>query len=169
MRSRLLSALLLVSACPCHAGDILISKAERTLHFSDDGHVRIFPIALGLSPVGAKRLRGDHKTPEGEYFVTHKNARSRFFLSIGVSYPNAQDAKAGLRAGVISESELASIQSANGRHRLPPQNTRLGGNIFIHGGGTDYDWTWGCIALADSDMLFLFQNVNVGDRVRIVE
>jgi murein L,D-transpeptidase YafK len=169
MRSILLCALLFAVAGHSDAAEILISKSARTLRFSDGGTVRTFAIALGSSPVGTKTRRGDHRTPEGHYFVTHRNPRSRFFLSIGISYPNTNDADAGLRAGVISKSEHASIADANAKHRLPPQNTKLGGDLFIHGGGTGYDWTWGCVALDDDDMLFLFRNVKAGDSVEIVE
>ena len=44
----------------------------------------------------------------------------------------------------------------------PPQNTRLGGDIFIHGGGTGKllglirDWTLGCVALENENIKELF-------------
>jgi len=34
--------------------------------------------------------------------------------------------------------------------RAPLQNTRLSGEILIHGNGWKNDWTWGCVALEDS-------------------
>ncbi len=34
----------------------------------------------------------------------------------------------------------------------PPQQTLLGGEILIHGGGSATDWTLGCIAMENTDI-----------------
>jgi murein L,D-transpeptidase YafK len=150
------------------AAEITISKAKRSLVYQGDGISRSFRIALGSSPVGRKTMQGDRKTPEGVYFVAHKNPHSQFYLSLAISYPNADDAKAGMDAHRLSKKELDAITAAARRHVLPPQNTALGGDIFIHGRGSQSDWTWGCVALDDHDMEFLFQHVRVGDKVTIL-
>jgi L,D-peptidoglycan transpeptidase YkuD (ErfK/YbiS/YcfS/YnhG family) len=36
--------------------------------------------------------------------------------------------------------------------KTPPQNTKLGGDIYIHGNGAGSDWTWGCVALENEDI-----------------
>ena len=151
------------------AADITISKAKRTLLYQDQGASRTFRIALGSSPTGAKSAQGDRKTPEGIYFVTHKNAKSQFYLSLGLSYPNLQDAQIGLNSRRISQTDFAAIEKAINKHVLPPQGTPLGGDIFIHGGGTQSDWTWGCIALSNADLEFLFKHVQIGDKVTILK
>jgi len=51
---------------------------------------------------------------------------------------------------------------------MPPQNTKLGGEIYIHGGGAGTDWTQGCVALADDDIKELFDSIPVGTTVRIL-
>src|SRR5882757_9917600 len=79
--------------------ELIVSKAKRSLEYQDDGALRQFPIGLGSSPVGAKTRQGDRRTPEGVYFITHKNSKSQFYLSLGISYPNLDDARAGLHAG----------------------------------------------------------------------
>jgi murein L,D-transpeptidase YafK len=99
-----------------------------------------YKVALGLSPLGPKERERDFKTPEGRYFLGRRNTRSDFFLSIQVSYPNREDA---LRAR---------------KNHWPP-----GGSIMIHGlPNTPHhpaayyasnDWTDGCIALSNSDMV----------------
>ena len=53
------------------------------------------------------------------------------------------------------------------RKRAPLQNTRMGGEIFIHGNGSHSDWTWGCVALDDRDIRELFDTVPVGTPVTI--
>ncbi len=59
-------------------------------------------------------------------------------------------------------------------HRIPPQNTPLGGQLGIHGlGRGDLDiqrtinWTNGCVALTNHDIRRLGQWVHVGTRVII--
>jgi len=37
----------------------------------------------------------------------------------------------------------------------------LGGDIYVHGNGTQSDWTWGCVALENEQMSELFQAVQV--------
>ena len=49
----------------------------------------------------------------------------------------------------------------------PPQNTLLGGDIYIHGRGAGSDWTWGCVALDDKDIRELFDVVPIGTPVKI--
>jgi murein L,D-transpeptidase YafK len=159
--------ILLLTGSSGIAAELTVSKAERRIEFKGDGMTRRFPIGLGTTPVGPKSRQGDRKTPEGSYVITHKNSNSQFYLSLGISYPNLDDAQAGLRAGLLSKGEYARIEAANKRGVLPPQNTRLGGDIFIHGNGAQSDWTWGCIALNDVDMKFLFDHVKVGDRITI--
>jgi murein L,D-transpeptidase YafK len=171
-RLRILATLLLLTSpgvMDASAAEITISKAKRTLSFQEQGMTRNFKIALGLSPVGAKSARGDRKTPEGIYFVTHKNPASKFHLSLGLNYPNPHDAAVGLKSRKISHADYLAIEKAHQSKAHPPQATPLGGDIYIHGGGTQTDWTWGCIALSNKDVEFLFQHVQIGDKVTILE
>src|SRR5262245_28454700 len=62
---------------------ILIKKAERKLYLyvTNGGQEKLaktYRIALGSSPTGEKRRQGDGATPEGDYYITHKNPSSRF-------------------------------------------------------------------------------------------
>lgn len=152
---------------------LLIKKAERKLYVYRvaEGQSKLFKtytIALGPKPTGHKQQQGDGATPEGEYYLTHKNAKSNFYLSLGVSYPNALDAAAGLKAGLITKAQHDAIVSAIRVQGKPPQNTRLGGDIFIHGGGVGNDWTLGCVALTNEDIKELFDLLPVKSPVRIV-
>lgn len=88
--------------------------------------------------------QGDRRTPEGEFYIFTKNDKSAFYLSLGVSYPNIEDAERGLRDGMITRGQHDAIVRATRNKRTPPQNTRLGGTIYIHGNGASSDWTWGC-------------------------
>lgn len=158
---------------------ILVKKAERKLYLyrvenGKEKLVKSYQIALGNNPTGTKRKQGDGATPEGDYYITHKNARSRFYLSLGVSYPNIADADEGLKSGLITQAQHQAITSAIRNKTKPPQNTRLGGDIFIHGGGTGKllnlirDWTLGCVALENDEIKELFDLIPVKAPVRIV-
>ena len=123
------------------ADRVLVRKTERRLYLMRGTDVlRAYRIALGLSPGGAKERAGDFRTPEGSYRLTRRNTRSDFFLSIQVSYPNEQDSQRARRNG-----------------------WQPGGSIMIHGlpndprHAPDYyatrDWTDGCIAVTNADMV----------------
>ena len=49
----------------------------------------------------------------------------------------------------------------------PPWDTKLGGEVFVHGRGAKSDWTLGCIALDDSDIEELYRLVPVGTPITI--
>ena len=120
---------------------VIIEKGERKLHLVRDGEpFKTFEIALGMRPEGHKEQEGDSKTPEGRYLLDARNPNSDYFLSIHVSYPNSADRQMAARLGVDP-----------------------GGAIMIHGqpneptrSETYYrtrDWTDGCIAVSNSDMI----------------
>jgi lipoprotein-anchoring transpeptidase ErfK/SrfK len=147
---------------------IVVEKGARRLTLYSNGErVRVFTVALGFEPSGDKVRQGDGRTPEGEFYVCMKNDKSKFYLSLGLSYPNAEDAERGLRDGIINRAQHKQIVNAVERGAKPPWNTALGGEIFIHGGGTASDWTWGCVALANEHIKELFDAVPLGTHVRI--
>ncbi|PYT01692.1 MAG: hypothetical protein DMF63_02275 [Acidobacteria bacterium] len=148
---------------------IIIRKQNRTLEVYDgDVLIKTFPLVLGFAPVGSKQIEGDGKTPEGEFYVFTKNAQSKFHLSLGLSYPSKDDATRGLAKGLISENERDEIVSAIDDRRMPPQKTKLGGEIYVHGGGIEGDWTCGCPALRNEDIAEIFAAIPVGTTVTIL-
>jgi murein L,D-transpeptidase YafK len=147
---------------------IVVTKSKRRLElYSDNSVVRAYKVGLGLNPVPDKKRQGDRATPEGDFYVFTKNNKSAFYLSLGISYPNAEDAERGLREGLISKARHDAIVRALKRKATPPQNTALGGDIYIHGNGAGSDWTWGCVALENEDIRELFDAVPVGTPVTI--
>lgn len=153
---------------PMAAPRMIIEKAKRRLAvFDGDIVVAEFSIGLGFAPDGDKAIEGDGRTPEGDFYVFTKNPESRFFLSLGISYPSREDAERGLAEGLISEEEHRAIADAINEKRMPPQKTKLGGEIYIHGGGEKSDWTEGCIALKNNEMQALFDAIPVGTPVTI--
>lgn len=147
---------------------IVVRKGERKLLlFSDDKLVRTYRIGLGLNPLGDKVRQGDRRTPEGDFYIFIRNDKSAFYLSLGISYPNGPAAERGLRDHLINKTQYDAIKRALREKKAPPQNTPLGGDIYIHGNGAGSDWTWGCVALENEDVRELFNAVTVGTPVRI--
>ena len=147
---------------------IVVLKSQRRLElYSAAKLVRTYKIGLGLNPVPDKQREGDRATPEGEFFIFTKNPRSAFHLSLGISYPNIEDADRGIKSGLITQAQRSAIVRAIKRKQGPPQNTALGGLIYIHGNGASSDWTWGCVALENEDIEELYQVIPVGTPVTI--
>jgi murein L,D-transpeptidase YafK len=147
---------------------IIVKKGRRQLLlYSSDQLVRTYHVGLGLSPLSDKVRAGDRRTPEGDFYIFTKNDKSAFYLSLGLSYPNAPQAERGLRDGLINRAQYEAILRALKAGKAPPQNTRLGGDIYIHGHGAASDWTWGCVALENEDIRDLFNAVSVGTPVTI--
>lgn len=148
---------------------IFIYKQERLMEvYSGEKLAARMKIALGFTPIDHKTKEGDGKTPEGEYYICYKNENSKFYLSLGLSYPNIDDAKNALGQNIISQSEYNEIEKAISKDLRPPWNTPLGGEIMIHGHGTSSDWTAGCIAVENSDMDYIWENCPIGTRVEIL-
>ena len=147
---------------------IEVFKAKRELQLFDGTNlVKTYRVALGSNPVPPKERRGDRATPEGSYFICRKNPQSQYHLSLGISYPGPADAKRGLAAGLITKAEYQSILKADAERKTPPMNTKLGGDLFVHGNGSSPDWTWGCIAVEDSDIEELYRWVPVKTPINI--
>lgn len=123
------------------ADRIVVIKSQRRLLLMRDGEtLREMDIALGLAPSGHKTRAGDSRTPEGVYVLDSRNPDSDFFLSMHISYPNAADVARAAALGVDP-----------------------GGAIMIHGLPNEmrydeahyqgWDWTDGCIAVSNADMI----------------
>ncbi|MDH3977032.1 MAG: L,D-transpeptidase family protein [Gammaproteobacteria bacterium] len=138
------------------ADHVIVKKSERKLILLKNQRVlRTMDISLGLMPDGDKRAEGDFRTPEGRYQLTKRNPASDFFLSIQISYPSDQDVREASALG------------------LSP-----GGQIMIHGlpndprHNLDYyqqvDWTDGCIAVTNADMVDIWLMTGAGTLVDIL-
>lgn len=147
---------------------IVIEKKNRRLLLVQGGRT-VFecPVALGREPMGPKQCEGDGRTPEGIYFICLVKEQGKYGRSLGLSYPNEQDAGSALSEGRIDVSTFENIASACREHRRPPWGSPLGGEIYIHEGGSRTDWTQGCIALNESDMDRLFPMRDQVDEVII--
>lgn len=120
---------------PAPRGDrLVIDTRARTLTvFAGKAELRRFPVSLASEGVG-KVKRGDRRNPVGTYRLM-KGRPSKFHRFLPVSYPNEEDAKRGLALKLVTRAQASEIVSATREGRMPPQNTRLGGAIGVHGIG----------------------------------
>jgi len=128
---------------------IVASKSSRTMLLLHGSAVlQSYRFELGFAPDGHKRVEGDGRTPEGQYWIDRRNPASEFHLSLGISYPNAADRVAAAAVG------------------KPP-----GGDIFIHGTPSNYlgisDWTVGCLAVTNDEMEVIYSMVKDGTPIWI--
>jgi murein L,D-transpeptidase YafK len=134
---------------------VVVVKHDRTLQLLSHGRaLKTYKVALGTEPIGPKQKQGDHRTPEGVYVLDSRNARSRFYKAIHISYPNQQD-----------------------KARAAAAHVAPGGDVFIHGLPNGYgaigaahrlrDWTDGCIAVTDSEMDEIWNLVKNGTTIEL--
>jgi murein L,D-transpeptidase YafK len=123
------------------ADRVVVRKSERRLLLMRGERVlRSFDVALGLSPTGHKEREGDFRTPEGNYRLAGRNPNSDFFLAIQVNYPGPDDLRRASEEGV-DPGGLIMIHGQPNRPSKPLEyyQTR--------------DWTNGCIAVSNADMV----------------
>lgn len=142
-------------AAPQKADSILIFKKDHVMELFAGGKViRTYKVALGRGGLEPKQSEGDARTPEGHYTIDSRNAASRFYKALHISYPNAEDRKRAARLGVAPGGAIMI-------HGLPPGMAWLGA---VH---RAYDWTAGCVAVTDAEMDEIWNLVPVGTPVEI--
>lgn len=135
---------------------ILVQKAKRQLTtFCNQGVIKRYTIALGAHPVGDKQRKGDGKTPEGLFRIDYHNPNSDYHYALHISYPDEAHRKraAALKAdpgGDIFIHGLPNGMPTSQRHRLAK------------------DWTRGCIALTNEEIMELARTVATGTPIRIL-
>jgi len=128
------------------ADQIVVVKSTHTMTlFAKGVPIHIYQVALGRAP-GRKLQQGDHRTPEGHYFIDSRNPHSGFHLALHVSYPNADDRARSAAAHAPTGGDVMI-------HGLPPQFAFLG---YLH---RETDWTDGCIAVTDAEIEEIYRIV----------
>ncbi|NNE38507.1 MAG: L,D-transpeptidase [Gammaproteobacteria bacterium] len=171
---------LVVPAAFVQAGTLTIEvyKSDQQLIVKDgDTIIKKYRVASGRGGEGTKMQLGDKKTPIGEYKILEFRANSRFHFFMQINYPNPVDAWYGYKNDLINGKEFKEIIKASTVNEIPPQDTRLGGYIGLHGIGemTDdkisiherHDWTEGCIAMTNEEITELRQFVTIGTPILI--
>lgn len=155
---------------------IRVSKTKRRVYvYRGTELVHAFEADMAYNSFADKKRNGDEdrpdhwRTPEGTFYVVHKNPQSQFHKALVLNYPKVEDARRGLDAGLISRAQFEAIRQAQQEHRMPPMGTDLGGWIEIHGDGTGdaTAWTQGCVAIRNAAMDVIWEQVRVGTPVLV--
>jgi len=137
------------------ADKVIAEKHARHMMLLSRGRVlKKYKISLGRNSKGPKVRAGDGKTPEGIYVIDSRNPRSRYHLSLHISYPNLSDSKRAKQLGVSP-----------------------GGDIMIHGIRKGFGWlgplhrlviwTKGCIAVTNKEIEEIWRAVPNGTQIEI--
>lgn len=138
------------------ADKVVVMKSDRNMFLMKQNTIlKQYDISLGGDPLGHKIEQGDSRTPEGQYVLDWKNPKSRYHLSIHISYPNGNDKAAAQQMG-----------------------TSPGGDIMIHGQPNwlswlrpvfnGWDWTDGCIAVGNTEMEEIWRSIKTGTPIEIM-
>lgn len=145
---------------------ILSARNQVIAHFGN--------IAIGSGGTADVHFRGDETTPRGKFHVAWIDRSSRFGIFFGLDYPTPRAAAQAYQAGRITQASFDAIVDASGSGRIPPQHTRLGGGLGIHGLGRGalaiqraVNWTDGCVALTNRQARELARWVRLGTTVVI--
>jgi murein L,D-transpeptidase YafK len=154
---------------------VIVKKSAKTLELFDGAVLVKRYACISGGNAGDKEKEGDRKTPIGKFRIVFKNPASKFHLSLGLDYPNAEDAQRGLAKGLITRKQYEDILAALGSDLSREENQRklwytpLGGEIFLHGHGEGREGTAGCVALSNPDIEELFAVLPLGTPVEIRE
>jgi len=155
---------------------IYIDTDARTLQVLEGDRViaTFNGIAIGRFGKTYFKMRGDNKTPLGNFRIGWIGEQTRYHRFLGLTYPDMDAADRALVDWRIDEAQWQQIRRAVQAGRTPPQNTPLGGLIGIHGLGSgdpavhrEYNWTNGCIALTNAQIDILAEWAKVGTPVEI--
>ena len=180
LQNVLLCGLLVLGACvsQAQAGNVRIvidTEAETLTVMRGSVVVKRFQdIAIGRYGKTYFKRQGDNKTPLGKYRVGWINRESRYYIFLGLTYPDQPAADRALQDGRISETQWQDIRRSLKAGKMPSQHTPLGGYIGIHGLGRgdmaihqQYNWTNGCVALTNGQIDQLLKWARIGTPVEI--
>jgi murein L,D-transpeptidase YafK len=137
------------------ADKVVVLKSDRLLILLKNGEIlKTYKVSLGRNPVGQKMCQGDSKTPEGLYYIDSRNAHSKYYKSLHISYPNAVDIE---YAKTLGTSPGGGIMI----HGLPAKFQQIGEKHRV------MDWTRGCIAVTNAEIEEIWMYVADGTPIEI--
>lgn len=191
MKNLILSLICFLSVSTyAQVDEIIVYKDTRRMLLMEDGNIlKEYKIRLGAKHnnpfflMGPKRLRGDYKTPEGEYKIQRKVTEnwSRFEKSLLINYPNKKDIEWGKENGYSVKQLGDAIQIHGTPKRINKALKKFAleylGWMIDDEEELDHvlktyiypfvDWTNGCLAVNDDEMDEIFELVEEGTPITI--
>lgn len=141
---------------------LLVQKSSYSVFVNYKGQlIKSYPCVFGKDPVNDKQMKGDNRTPEGNFKITSFREHFIWGYFIGIDYPN--------------EESWAKFNQ-NLTHNIIPQDANIGGSVGFHGVvdglesfiDTKNNWTEGCISLKNQDITEIANYMQPGISVKIV-
>ncbi|MBN2086389.1 MAG: L,D-transpeptidase [Anaerolineales bacterium] len=157
-----------VPVAPVDDYRIVVTKSEhRLVVHAGDREVKAFRAAISEHGPAPRKTWEDELTPEGIFMIASMQYESRFGPRQMLLETTAQsladyelqygaDGRRRLEAWSEGHGPLDTIWEVYAFNEGNP-GYPIWNDILIHGGGSDRDWTWGCIALDDADVIELFE------------
>ena len=131
---------------------IMVEKKERNMYLYKNHKIEsVIPISLGKNPIGAKLQQGDHKTPEGVFWISRKLCSPKYYRSLCISYPLISDIKQAKANGINPGGDITI-------HAQPKWNANGQSDKYT----LSRNWTQGCVAVTNSAMDQLWYAVREG-------
>lgn len=128
--------------------------------------LKFYNIAVPEDLDGGKASAADTRPPMGTYFVcAREDGEDGKMLQL--SYPNTDDAKKAKERGDIDQATFDKITAAIKARKTPPQDTPLGGYIYITGDRHAQETTRGGFAIEQPQMEALWKATQIGTWVTI--
>lgn len=145
---------------------LVFKSAHRLEVYHGDALVATYPVAISYRGLAPRRIWADELTPEGEFLIASMQYQSAFGprqMLLDTTIQSLADyveqygqaGRARLAAWEADHGPLDTIWEVYDFNVAHPDHP-LWNDILIHGGGSDRDWSLGCIALDDADVVELF-------------
>lgn len=145
-----------------HRFSVIVQKSSYTLFVKYNGRlVKSYPCVFGESPIGDKRMEGDNRTPEGNFYLSDIREHFIWGYFLEIDYPNHNS---------WLKHEEAKF------NRAIPDTASIGGDLGLHGVvegfehyiDTKNNWTEGCVSLKNRDIIELAENLPIGTPIKII-
>lgn len=141
--------------------EVRVYKSRHKMEMLFHGQVvKSYHVMLGRGGKGPKMKEGDNLVPEGKYTLDEKNPYSKYFRSIHINYPSAEDIERARQAGVNPGKDVFLHGTPNDFDKLTDwlrahHMERLGENA-IRAMMVFFNWTAGCVAVKNRDMAEIY-------------
>ncbi len=154
---------------------VIITKSDRTLKvYRASDLIAQYPIAISRHGAGQRQVWADELTPEGEFLIASMQYQSNFgprqmlldtttqsLVNYVTQY--GETGRARIAAWEQLHGSLDTIWEVYDFNEANPVDP-IWNDILIHGGGASRDWTLGCIALNNDDLIVLFETLQQSNR-----
>lgn len=156
---------------------VIDRKNYKLILYADSVEIKKYKVSFGRNNSVNKKSKNDLITPLGTYKICSIDSKTDLYKKFNLNYPNEKDAAEAFKNNYLSYDEYLNILQALQNGECPPNNTRLGADISIHGIGKYdiifrnlpfvFNWTNGSIALSNQSIDELSKILEIGTKIVI--